>query len=143
MGTNRRTSRPASLITLLASSVLLLSACGGGGGGGVAAGGSTDGGSGFTPTATPGSVVLRWDPSNVDVTGYTILSGPSPDLTTDVVLDVQADGVSLDPKAPAVAIHAEQDLGVPAGVDTQVCFAVQAYNYAGYSDASDAVCTTI
>lgn len=157
MATERSNTR-FSLRALALTSCVLLAACGGGSGssaiaesepvGGIGSGmdagtGATGGGAYPAPDASGASIILRWDPSNAEVAGYNVYSGPSPDTVTNLVRDVATDRGELDPAAPAVRIRTEEDLGLTASSGEQICLAVEAYNAAGPSPKSEPVCATL
>jgi len=85
-----------------------------------------------TTCATPVILSLAWDPNADQVDGYRVYFGGS--ATT-------ADNVISDTVTPAADFDAQVDLSLQAG-DT-ACFRLKAYNSAGDSGFSDAVCTTI
>lgn len=86
-------------------------------------------------------LVLQWKPNSKAVDGYIVLFGTKKSNTTLQVSDISVRRGTLDRRSPSVVLFTASDLGIGAG--DNACFRIQAYNDAGRSPQSDAVCKTI
>jgi hypothetical protein len=88
------------------------------------------------------TITLAWDanPAGEFISGYHVYAGPD---TTPTVLLESLNGLTsgFDFTNPSSSYNAWNELGLQVG-DT-ICFRIKAYNLAGASDFSEAVCTAI
>jgi len=108
-----------------------IAGCGGGGGGG-----------GSKATIDSSVVSVSWDanaPSD-DVQGYYVSFAKNGQTLSSITDTATVPG--FNPITPVVIYDAVFDLGLTKS-DSSICFAVQAYNAAGSSTMSDAVCKSL
>ncbi len=86
---------------------------------------------------------LSWDanPAEEDVTGYNVFYGESDNTANSLYKTFTGNSAGFDLNAPSIDTNANADLSLQAGDD--VCFRISAYNSAGESSKSAAVCETI
>ncbi|GEM_PF-1483485 len=89
-------------------------------------------------TCSPKTLTLSWDPSPQAISGYRVYYGLTAAAATTLARDVTVGAAGFDPAAPSTRFSAWNGLHLRVG-DT-VCFRVTAYNAAGESGPSTAVC---
>lgn len=90
------------------------------------------------PTAP--SWVLRWNPSNDHIVGYIVYFGNTPATATRRLATV-ALATLANPSAPSVSFMTTSELNLSPGM--RGCFRLKAYNEAGRSGFSEAVCAVM
>ncbi len=83
-------------------------------------------------------LALSWNPNTDAISGYRVYYGTSAGAVDTLVADLALNSGLFDPLAPTLAFNSATKLGLYAG-DT-VCFRIAAYNSAGDSPLSSAVC---
>ena len=73
--------------------------------------------------------------------GYAVYFGSSTVNASNIVSVIPVTQNGFNPTAPSVTLDPSSDLNLSTG--DPVCFRIKAYNTAGYSDFSDAACTTV
>ena len=100
---------------------------------------STSGAGGGMSTGV--TLTVSWDPSSDTVNGYAVYVGATLSTATQLVAEIPVTKAGFNPTVPSASYDSVVDLKKTTG--EQVCFRVKAYNITGYSNYSNAACTTI